>query len=56
MEEYDIGEIKQVIQQTTMILPYFDEEVPVLCLQDGTRHIPVVALCRMLGLRMLCGI
>src|SRR2546426_10138406 len=34
-----------------MILPYFDDEVPVLCLQDGTSYIPVVALCKMLGLR-----
>ena len=42
---------EQVIQQTTMILPYFDHEVPVLCLEDGARYIPVVALCKMLGLR-----
>ncbi len=42
---------EQAIQQTSMILPYFNEEVPVLCLQDGSRYIPVVALCRMLGLR-----
>jgi len=33
-----------------MILPYFDDEVPVVFLADGTRYIPVVALCRMLGL------
>jgi len=39
-----------VVQQGTMILPYFDYEVPVLSLPDGTRYIPVVALCRMLGL------
>lgn len=42
---------EQVIQQTTMILPYFDYEVPVLCLSDGSRYIPVIALCEMLGLR-----
>jgi len=34
-----------------MILPYFNEEMSVLCLQDGSRYIPMVALCRMLGLR-----
>src|SRR6266699_3739577 len=34
-----------------MTLPYFDYEVPVLSLPDGTRYIPVVALCRMLDLR-----
>lgn len=44
-------QIEQVIQQTSMILPYFNEEVPMLCLQNGSRYIPVVALCRMLGLR-----
>ena len=45
------GEQKQVIQQTTMMLPYFDEEMPVLYLADGTAYLPVRALCRMLGLR-----
>jgi len=44
-------EEKPVVQQGTMILPYFDDEVPVVFLADGTRYIPVVALCRMLGLR-----
>src|ERR1700730_9901839 len=34
-----------------MVLPYFDHEVPVLCLGDGGRYIPVVSLCKMLGLR-----
>ncbi len=42
---------EQVIQQTTMILPYFNEEVSLLCLPDGSRYIPVVALCEMFGLR-----
>src|SRR6266849_3852946 len=36
-------------------LPYFDDEVPVLYLADGTGYIPVVALCRMLGIHMFCG-
>jgi hypothetical protein len=45
------GKQRQVIQQTTMMLPYFDEEVPVLYLADGTAYLPVRALCRMLGLR-----
>ena len=44
-------ENEQVVQQTTIILPYFDEEVPVLYMADGLPYIPVVALCRMLGLR-----
>src|SRR5258708_35480931 len=34
-----------------MMVPYFDEEVPVCYLADGTAYLPVRALCRMLGLR-----
>jgi hypothetical protein len=45
------GKQRQVIRQTTMMLPYFDEEVPALFLADGTAYLPVRALCRMLGLR-----
>jgi len=40
----------QTIQQTTTILPYFDYEVPLLSLGNSSGYIPVVALCRMLGL------
>src|SRR6266516_7157307 len=45
------GKQRQAIQQTTIILPYFDEEVAALYLADGTAYLPVRALCRMLGLR-----
>src|SRR6266516_5478653 len=45
------GKQRQAVQQTTMMLPYFDEEVPALFLADGTAYFPVKALCRMLGLR-----
>src|SRR6266567_8246265 len=45
------GKQRQVIQQTTITLPYFDEEVPAIYLADGTAYLPVRALCRMLGLR-----
>jgi hypothetical protein len=41
---------RPVVQQGTMILPYFDDEVPIVSLADGTGYIPVVALCRMLGI------
>ena len=34
-----------------MKLPYFNEDVPVLYLSDGTPYIPVVVLCQILGLR-----
>lgn len=40
----------QIVQQATLVLPYFDSEVPVLYVADGTAYIPVVALCQMLGL------
>jgi hypothetical protein len=39
-----------IVQQGVMTLPYFDDEVPVVYVADGTGYIPVVALCRMLGL------
>jgi hypothetical protein len=45
------GKLRQAIQQTTILLPCFDEEVPALYLADGTAYLPVRALCRMLGLR-----
>jgi len=45
------GKQRQAIQQTTMMLPYFGEEVPVFYLADGTAYLPVRALCHMLGLR-----
>ncbi len=45
------GKQRQAIQQTTMMLPYFDEEVPVCYLADGTAYLPVRALCRIPGLR-----
>jgi hypothetical protein len=39
------------IQQTSIMLPYFDQKVPLLRLEDGTSSIPVVALCNLFGLR-----
>ena len=45
------GQERQDIRQTTIVLPYFDEEVPVLYLPDGTAYLPLRPLCRMLGLR-----
>jgi hypothetical protein len=42
---------EQSIQQATIVLPYFDVEVPVLYLADGTAYLPVRSLCHMLGLR-----
>jgi hypothetical protein len=38
------------IYQTVITLPYFNYEVPVVYTPDGTRYIPVIALCEMLGL------
>jgi hypothetical protein len=39
-----------VVRQMTITLPYFEQELPALYLADGTAYIPVIALCRMLGL------
>lgn len=50
-----MGENKPIVQQGVMTLPYFDDEVPILYLADGTRYILVLALYRMLGLRIYCG-
>src|SRR6266699_2704688 len=44
------GKQRQAIQQATMVLPYFDEEVPVLYLADGTAYLPVRSLWRKLVL------
>ncbi len=45
------GQQEQGVKQATTVLPYFDEEVPVLYLADGTAYLPVKSLCHMLGLR-----
>jgi len=45
---------RQTIQHTTMMLPYFDEKVPFFY-PSSTPYVPVIALCEMLGLRMLGG-
>jgi len=46
-----MGENKPGVQQGVMTLPYFEYEVPIVYLADGAGYIPVVALCRMLGIR-----
>jgi hypothetical protein len=46
-----LDEQTHCVRQTTITLPYFDYEVPVLSVEDGTRYIPVIVLCEMLGLR-----
>lgn len=52
VEEQSISrQQEQSIKQATIVLPYFDEEVPVLYLADGTAYLPVRSLCRILGLR-----
>jgi hypothetical protein len=52
VEEQNLsGWQEQSVQQATIVLPYFDEEVPVVYLADGTAYLPVRSLCHMLGLR-----
>jgi hypothetical protein len=46
----------KVLRQSTLILPIFHAEVPVLTIEDGTAYIPVIALCHMLGLRCIWGL
>ncbi len=48
------GKQRQVIQQSTMMLPNFDEKVP-FPYPSGIPYVQVIALCEMLGLRMFCG-
>jgi len=40
-----------IIEQTTVILPFLDDEVPALSLADGRLYIPVFAVCHALGIR-----
>lgn len=40
-----------VIEQTTVILPFLDDEVPALSLADGRLYIPVYSVCHALGIR-----
>jgi hypothetical protein len=39
------------IRQTTITLSYFEYEIPVLYVHDEAAYIPVIELCKMLGLR-----
>src|SRR5438105_3311167 len=41
----------EVIAQTTMTLPYLDDQVPALYLSDGRPYIPVCAVCKVFGIR-----
>ncbi len=42
---------QRVIEQTTVILPFLEDEVPALILADGKLYIPVYAVCHTLGIR-----
>lgn len=46
MEESQLA----VIEQTTVALPFLDEEVPALFMADGRIYIPVYEVCRVLGI------
>src|SRR5258708_7500174 len=39
-----------VMRQTTVTLPFLDDEVPALYLEDGRPYIPVFAVCHALGI------
>lgn len=40
----------EVVEQTTVTLPFLDEEVPALNMADGRVYIPVYAVCQALGI------
>jgi hypothetical protein len=40
----------EVVRQTTITLPFLDDEVPALYLEDGRLYIPVFAVCHVLGI------
>jgi hypothetical protein len=42
---------QEVIEQTTVTLPFLDDQVPALCLADRRVYIPVRAVCHALGIR-----
>ncbi len=39
-----------VVTQTTVTLPFLDDEVPALYLADGRPYIPVFTVCHALGI------
>ena len=41
---------QEIIEQTTVTLPFLDDEVPALSLADGRLYIPVYAVCHALGI------
>lgn len=47
----EVEEQPEQIRQTTITLSYFEYEIPVLYTSDETAYIPVIELCKMLGLR-----
>ena len=51
LDEIEGNEVLEVVAQTATRLPFLDDLVPVLYLSDGRPHIPVVAVCRALGIR-----
>jgi hypothetical protein len=51
LDDLEDDEIMEVVAQTTTLLPFLDDQVPVLYLSDGRPYIPVFAVCRALGIR-----
>lgn len=45
-----------VVMQTTVILPFLDDEVPALYLADGRPYIPVFAVCHAPGISLASSI
>lgn len=50
MNELENGNTPEVVRQTTVTLPFLNDEVPALCLADGRLYIPVFAVCHIFGI------
>ena len=46
-----MDESQEVVKQTTITLPFLDDEVPALYLANGRQYVPVCAVCHALGIR-----
>ena len=51
-----MGRGEQRVRQTTITLPYYDDEVPILSEDQSMLYTPLIALCEMLELYMFYGI
>src|SRR5258708_978548 len=51
LDKLEDNDALEVVAQTTIRLPFLDDQVPALYLSDGRPYIPVFVVCRALGIR-----